>query len=334
LDKRILAICDTEADYAFRMMELLKERTDLNFDIHAFTGLDNLLSFGMPENEIECLLITESAYSEQIKELNIPHVFILNESGIASEENHFYNIDKYQAAENIVNDMLVYYFDRKITLPRKVNKSKSAKIIGVYSPIKRCLQTTFSLTLGQILAKQNKTLYLNYECYSGFHKTLGRECKADITDMMYLFECIKEKFVFKLSTITDSINGLNFIAPAAVYPDLINIPGEQWTGLLNELRNQGDYEYIILDLSDYVRGLFNILNECDWIYTITRGDFCALAKMEQYEQLLHEFKLDNVVSKTQKLSLPIFKNIAVKYDEMTYSELAAYIKEQLLDDLC
>ena len=339
MNKRILAICDTEADYAYRMMEVLKARKDLNFDIHVFTSIETLLSFGTLD-EIECLLITESTYLEEIRKLSIPHVFILNESGMESgeflsrEENHFYNINKYQSADHIVNEMMAYYVDLNVMLPRKLAGNRSAKIIGVYSPVKRCLQTTFSLTLGQILAKQSKSLYLNYESFSGFNKIAGRKFRADMTDMMYLFECVREKFIYKLNTITEKVNGLDFIAPATVYPDLMNIPGKQWTELLKELREQGDYEYIILDLSDYVDGLLHILNECDWIYTITRGDFYATAKMEQYEQLLNERNFLDVISKTQKLSLPIFKSIPLKHDEMTYSELAAYIREKLLDDLC
>ncbi|MCL2050574.1 MAG: hypothetical protein FWG91_02415 [Lachnospiraceae bacterium] len=340
MDKRILAICDSCADYAYRMAEVLKARKDFHFDIHVFTDVLKLLSFNDSDG-IECLLITESAYTEKIKELNIPHVFILNESGLeksdilSREENHFYCINKYQSADNVLNDMLAYYVDKKETLPRKLKlTAKSVKIIGVYSPVKRCLQTTFSLTMGQILAKQAKTLYLNYESFSGFGQISGRNYRADISDMMYLFECAREKFIFKLSTITEHLNGLDFIAPAAIYPDLMKIPGKRWTELLNELREQADYEYIILDLSDYVDGLLHILNECDFIYTITKGDFYAAAKIEHYEQLLAEMKLESVIAKTKKLNLPIFNNIIFKHDEMTYGELAAYIRENLLDDLC
>jgi cellulose biosynthesis protein BcsQ len=340
LDKRILAICDLQGDYAYRMMEVLKARNDLHFDIHIFIGSSNLLAVFQTDKQIECLLITESAYQEsncvmeKIKESGIPHVFILNESGIAIAENHFYNINKYQSADSIINDVMAYYIDHSVKLPHKVTTGgKTAKIIGIYSPVKRCLQTTFSVTLGQILAKQHKTLYLNYESFSGWGQITRRKYRADITDMMYLFECVKEKFIFKLNTITEQLNGLDFIPPALIYPDLMNIPGKQWTALLHELREHSDYDYIILDLSEYVNGLLQILTECDWIYTITRGDFYATAKMEQYEQFLQEFDFAEVVSKTQKLNLPVFKNIPLKYDEMTYGELAAYIREKLLDDL-
>ena len=33
--------------------------------------------------------------------------------------------------------------------------------LGVYSQVKRCLQTNFSLTLAQLLAKEHSCLYIN-----------------------------------------------------------------------------------------------------------------------------------------------------------------------------
>ena len=45
---------------------------------------------------------------------------------------------------------------------------KTMVIIGVFSPLGRCLKTSFALALGQILAKERAVLYLNLESYSGF----------------------------------------------------------------------------------------------------------------------------------------------------------------------
>lgn len=332
--KRILGICDWEENYAYRMMEVLKTQKDIPFEVHVFTRVDSLLQFGRKE-EMACLLITESAYCEEIGELHVSQIFILNESGMKTEESHFYHISKYQSIDHIVNEILTCYEEKETaTLGRKVRTSnQKVKIIGVYTPIKRCLQTTFTMTLGQILARHHKTLYLNYECYSGFTHILNREFKSDITDLMYYFECIREKFVYRLGTITEQINGMDLIPPAAVYPDLMKIPGSLWKELLREMRTECDYEYILLDLSDYVNGLIEILQECDQIYTIARGDTLATAKMEQYERALGEGNGGQVSAKTRKLHLPVFKNIPAKFNELTYGELAAYIRENLLEDL-
>jgi hypothetical protein len=116
------------------------------------------------------------------------------------------------------------------------------KIIGVYSPVKRCMQTTFCLALGRILAEESKVLYLNFETFSGFNQIMDRTYRSDITDMMYIYECIPEKFILKLATITEKLDDkLDYIAPSAVFPEMMNIPGRQWTKLLETLRSQSDY---------------------------------------------------------------------------------------------
>jgi hypothetical protein len=334
LPNKILAICDAEENYAYRLLEMLKARKGLPFDIHVFTEAGRLASFAA-ERKIECLLVAESSYNEEVGLLGIPHVFVLGESGaVADEPAPYYYVNKYQSADALAGAVMAQYIDAADSLPRKAGGAGTAvKIIGVYSPVKRCLQTTFAVTLGQVLAKQGKALYLNYENYSGFPQMLGRSCRGDITDMMYLFECVKEKFVFKLATITEQINGLDFVAPASVFPDLANIPGQQWTALLREMRAAGDYSYIILDLSDNVGGLFQILQECDRIYTITKNDIWAVAKQEQFEQLLGHMNYGDVLAKTYRLYLPVFKNLPPKLDEMTYGDLAVYIKEKLLPEL-
>ncbi len=335
MDNRILAICDLEENYAYRMMEVLQVKKDIPFEIHVFTQLDRLMEFNR-KAEVGCLLISESAYCDAILELAVPHVIILNESGEITEGNQFYNINKYQSVDHIVNEILNYYTEKA---PGRAGRRigtlhKNRRIIGIYTPVKRCLQTTFSMTLGQMLARNHKTLYLNFECFSGLAHMLGREFKADITDLVYFYECVREKFVYRLASITEQVNGMDFIPPAAVYPDLMNIPGKQWTSLLQEMKTECGYDYILLDLTDYVNGLIEILQECDMIFTITRGDTMAIAKMEEYEKMLNDNHVQEVARMTRKLNLPVFKNLSLRFSELTYGELASYIKDNLLKDIC
>lgn len=75
---------------------------------------------------------------------------------------------------------------------RRMATGNRMKIIGNYSPIGRCMQTTFALSMGQILSKKHKTLYLNFESYSGFGYLLNREFASDLTDVLYYFNCEKK----------------------------------------------------------------------------------------------------------------------------------------------
>ena len=52
--------------------------------------------------------------------------------------------------------------------------SEGALKIGVYSPIRRCMKTSFCLVLGMILAESQKVIYLNLEEMSGLEQILIR----------------------------------------------------------------------------------------------------------------------------------------------------------------
>ena len=81
MNNKVLVILDTDQYHVARMAETLKDRKDLTFEVYSFTDTDKFISFAR-ENEIECLLINELLYNDVVREINIPHVFILNESGV------------------------------------------------------------------------------------------------------------------------------------------------------------------------------------------------------------------------------------------------------------
>ena len=53
------------------------------------------------------------------------------------------------------------------------------EVIGVYSPIGRSGKTTFAITLGQVLAKEKETLYINMEEFSALSKIFNKEYSGD-----------------------------------------------------------------------------------------------------------------------------------------------------------
>jgi len=73
LNKRILAVFDGEESYAYRLMDFISEKENVPFEIHVFTKADIFFSYAEKE-EIECLLISESAYQQEVEKLKIPQM--------------------------------------------------------------------------------------------------------------------------------------------------------------------------------------------------------------------------------------------------------------------
>ena len=350
MKQKIFAICDLEEAYAFRLAEYMLEKIRVSYALHLFTRVEELERF-MEQEEIAILLIAESAlellHMEYVKR-QVVQMFVLQENDIRERdmqesetqnnevqlsENSALYINKFQSPEKIVSILVESAKGLTDWQEAGTQVQTDVKLIGIYSPVKRCLQTSFALTMGQILAREQRVLYFNFESYSGFSQMLGREFLTDVTDVMYYFRCDKEKLALHLPTIIQNINGLDYIPPMQSQTELWETDGGQWLELCRKIAQIGQYEYIILDLDDGMSGLFNLLRECYKIYTITREDSFAVAKLNQYEQILKFYELEEIADKTVKCRFPVFKEVPVNLELMTHGELAGYVKAIIREDL-
>ena len=343
---KIMAICDMEEGYAFRMAEYLLEKVRLPYTLHLFTAVEELEKFAGRE-EIEVLLIAESAWrllKEECVKTQVTQMFILQESGEppqalipqgggepAGEDMRC--ISKYQSPELVVREMLNVIADGGGWKAYPKSTETNAKMIGIYSPVKRCLQTSFALSLGQFLAKKHKTMYLNFEMYSGLGELLRREYQTDMLDVMYYFQSAREKLALRLPTIIQNAGGLDYIPPMQYSLGIREVPGKQWLELCRDIAAIGEYKYMILDLDDGIDGLFDLLKSCHKIYTITREDPFAQAKLRQYERMLQQGELEEISEKTVKCRFPIFQELPDSLDMMTHGELAGYVRSIIKEDL-
>lgn len=334
MKQKVFVICDTEEAYAFRLTEYMLERVRLPYTLHLFTRVDDLRNFAERE-KIEILLIAESALlllQEEYVRQQVAQIFVLQESD-ALEKEDMCCISKFQSPDKIVEMLAESITDLSEWNYGEVTENTAVKLIGVYSPIKRCLQTTFALTMGQILAKEHRTLYFNFENYSGFGQLLKREYSMDMMDLMYYYRCARDKLPLRLSSIIQNVNSLDYIPPMQSGIGIHEADGKQWLELCRYIAGVGQYEYIILDLDDGMEGLFELLRNCHKIYTITKDDSFAVAKINQYEQILKFNELEEIADKTTKCRFPVFKEVPVKLDLMTHSELAGYVKTIIREDL-
>ena len=330
MNKRKLIIYDKDEKYAGNLMEYLGEIKDFPYSISIFSKKEALMSYSK-ENSINLLLASESAYAEIEEWVKAERVMILNESGTLSW-NDLQHIQKYQSAENIVQEIMHYYVEVAEVMPAIVTVCKDVKIVGFFSPVGRCSQTTMGLTLGQIMAEKCPTLYLNFESLSGFPYMLGYGEGKDISDLLYFMEIAPEKFDLHLQRCVRQLDSLNYILPMKAMHQLLLVKADMWQKLISAIANSGRYKVIILDLSEGIQGLFEILRMCSHIYTLTKDDRLARAKIQQYEQLLQLCEYEDVLNKTYKRKIPIMKEIPNGFCYHPGSEYSSYIKNMLKED--
>ena len=93
MNGNILALCDTEDEYAQHMTEYLKAHKESPWEIYTYTDVKELASFAK-ETDIDMLVVAENAYTGEVRKLSAQKTVLLNESGVIRWED-IRNVNKY-----------------------------------------------------------------------------------------------------------------------------------------------------------------------------------------------------------------------------------------------
>ena len=326
----VLALCDSETEYAYQLVEYFSNKKGFPFQMQLFTSEKTLKEYSV-NHPISVLLIAEKDFSEDIRGMPVENIVILEEN-CGKEFNEMKTINKYQSCEQIMKELLEWLAEEEV-LGGTISNHKELKLIGVYSPVGKCLKTSFSIVLGQLLSKKHKVLYLNMESYSGLGKLLQKEFSTDMSELIYYLQNSPEKFIYRLGSMVERTGELDILPPFDSYLDFVSVSSEEWVQLFREIEKGSNYEYLILDLSDGVRGLFDILRLCNVVYTLSREDGFAMAKIAQYEEVLKKCSYEDIWQKTKHCTIPEIKNLPKGLLQLTFTELAQYVRERIMEDL-
>jgi hypothetical protein len=316
--------------YASKLTDYLNLKEGFPFQVRYFTTIDKLVGFAKVQT-VEAVLVCEKYKKELMAKQTGATIITLSEKNVIEKDTKR-TVWKYQSCEVLMKEILEI-LAKECGEGSHILRSVPLKIIGLYSPIKRTMQTTFGLTMGQLLAKKGKVLYINMEGFSGLNSMLRRNFQRDLSDLLYYMQNGKQGLAYIMGSMVESINGMDLLPPMLCQMDLISIDAKEWLRLFYEIESYTEYEYLILDLSDSIQGLFEILRQCFVIYTMTESDGFAMAKIDQYEQMIKQCRYEDILAKTNKCELPKFSYLPLQLDRLTVSEIAAVVKEKIKEDL-
>ena len=319
-----LAICGEEKEYVQRLSECIRGICKNDMEVLLFTDSVAFAEF-LENNSVRiCLALEDFEIKNRDK---IDNLVLLTE-----EDSSDGKVCSYMSVDRIYSEAMAMCAARTGPGGRK-GRAGEKEIIGIYTPIKRVFQTTFALTLGQILSRNKKVLYLNFESFSGFDALIGRISPNDLMDLLYFSECDDSNFAYRVDSLKERIGDLDFIAPTKAFVKFSLVTKAQWEKLIDTIVAKTDYETVILDLSENVNGLLDILKKCSLVYTITDTDRVATAKVAQYESMLRESSYGEILSKTENIKIPKLREIPGNYELLPHSEFADFVRRVVSFDL-
>ena len=323
----VLVLCDREEEYAQLMTEFIRTHKEVPWKVHTYTDVEELLHRER-DCPIDVMAVSESTYQEKLAVLRPARTVILNESGVRQWED-FVNVNKYQQAQNVLQSLLEVYLEIADVVLPGLQRNGKVKFVGLYSPVRRCRQTTFALTLAQMLASSNRTLYLNFEHYVGVSELGAQATGRDLADLLYFLMADDTKFKIRLQTIVKQIGKLDYVPPMKSGQNLLAVKPAEWSKLLQRIALLGEYEVVILDLSESMQGLFDLLRQCHKIFTLTGEDRVAQGKLEEYERLLASYEYKDVLEKTCKCTVPKVRRVPEEVEQYTRGEMADFVRSMI-----
>ena len=151
-----------------------------------------------------------------------------------------------------------------------------ASVIGIYSPVNRCLKTSFALTMGQLLSRNERVLYMNLEEYSGFSRLISSQYTQGLSDVLYLYRQGAYSWL-KLKAIVYSWGSMDYIPPVRYAEDLNQVSPEDLAMLLERIALESGYEKIQMCIRDRDMGGRDEVEAMKACYFLDKPDALCVA---------------------------------------------------------
>ncbi|MBR5267874.1 MAG: hypothetical protein IKU20_06760 [Lachnospiraceae bacterium] len=302
--KKIMAVYDEDPFYAERLSDYVNRKEKGIFKAQAFTSRERLEEFAK-DHEIDVLLAGESVEKETFRDLKTVQKIYLTEERDSEGIREEASVYKYQSGDDIIREVMAVYCELpgvKTVFPGLTEREK--RIIGVYSPVGRCGKTSLSLAMGQLLAKDEKVLFISLDTFTGFSQLLDEQWKRDMSDLIYYYK--QGRFHgLRLNSIIYYLGDMAWLPPFRYPEDFGQITAAEMAELLVLILRESGYETIVLDIGTYDRQVLPILEVCNVIYMPIKEDSVSQAKLKEFEKYAGDFGSRGLKEKVHKIHVPL-----------------------------
>ncbi len=300
-------IAEENIEYISSLELLLLTHEDKSINLEIITDEEYLQKFLNLSSKIDCLIIDENWFENEIFRHQIGNIFILLEKSerknSSYSDNNIEIIDKYAGVREIFHKII-----GKLDLPTddrniEKNKSKTTNIILVNSQIGGLGKTTISYALALQLSELNRSvLYISLDSLQ--KNQIPLEVKEKIPDGIdCLLKARDEKFTDYMDKLVKHFE-FDYFLPWNGSRMALNLDEDDYEYLIDIIKNTHKYDYIILDSENGLnRFTLRLMSKCDDVFEIIDQTYCS-------EIILHDMRKEIRVSENDK-----FTYICNKYDK-------------------
>ncbi len=327
-------IYDMDEQYAYRLMNYMRGKPGVPYEIMVFTDSDSLNDF-LKNNEIEVFITNSEEVIRDVPKGNIHYILKLSEeelTGSFAESTEYHPIFKYQSTEMIIREMLSYCAGEIYLAVNNLAKKMKGKVIGVYSPVGRCYKTAFSLAAANVLGKIGNVLYINLEEYTGLSNSLFQGNRTGLSEVMYMYRRSAAGLRQKLRDYICPLGKFDCILPVECPDDVTDILVEEWITFFQYLLDVSEYEFLVVDVGTIVKKPWCFFEMMSVIFMPEAEDAISRRKIEEFYDHMNVTGRGILLENVVKIIVPYDKEFSqgeLSVDKMEWSTLGAFARKVL-----
>jgi len=261
---RHMVICDSEQEYAVRLMEWLMERKELDVQIHVIQDILKVQKFS-EEQTIDALFVEDTYTKEERERIRAVKKFLICRKKQVKEENYI-PIWKYQSAEKIYRIFAEENMKTDQNSCFRNCKKRKKRVAAIYA-LAGEESTEFALELGKTYSRSKNTLYLNLHGYGILPEAYAKSGMG-ISDLLYFARQEDYPVGTRVSTSAMHMEQLDYLLPPEYAEEVKEVSAAEWIELFSAISENSIYEVLIIDLGNEIQGLNSILAYCDDIIAV------------------------------------------------------------------
>ena len=239
------------------------------------------------------------------------------------------HLSPYQPADHLMKEVYRMALEQQFFLPGAFSVMYEKEIVAVCSPHGYDLQTGFAVVYSLIRAEHVRTLYLDFTYYSGFFDPTSE----DVGDLFYEMHKQSAPMEAILTAMVQKFGPLDYLPPVRMQMDIDDLTGEDFTGLLQRVLQESEYELVVLNMPVRPRFLRAVYDCCSHMYSLRRE---GILYERAQARLLEDLRLESGqtgLSNLQVVPMPAisggFSMGESMYEELLFGEMAAFIRQLL-----
>lgn len=243
-----LAIADADREYAERLSEVLQQYKDLTISI--FTSPEKLQT-ALEHSRFDILLFDPDISPERLAASRVKLAICLyrDDSARMGMYADCPKVLKYQRISHIYRDVLREYAEIA-GASVDFGSRMSTKLIGVYSPAGGAGKTTIALAIAcKIKALGNSVLFVNTEPLES-SSVINPHNEDSIAMLVEDVHNENVNFRVKLTALSKhGIDDVEYLEGFARLVDYDAVTGEEIAGVLNRIKRESDFGYVVIDMA-------------------------------------------------------------------------------------